>query len=59
MIRIARLSEIVESGGTVMARPERTRTGILNGRHVDITLGEKVCFSEPVSNPVPKERRIR
>jgi hypothetical protein len=49
---------IRDRGGTVEWRPELTRTGRLNDRHVDVTEGRPGAFGEPEPNPVPKVERI-
>src|SRR5438552_3329439 len=60
MIRVTTAGEIRRHGGTVVVKPEPTRSGGINFRHVDIMEGSGVStFSEPFPNPVPKELRIR
>jgi hypothetical protein len=46
-------------GGTVEAKPELTKSGIMNDRHVEVVEGRVGSFGEIEPNPVPKEERIR
>jgi hypothetical protein len=57
-VRFATVAGIRDRGGTVEWRPELTRTGRLNDRHVDVTEGRPGAFGEPEPNPVPKVERI-
>jgi hypothetical protein len=41
-----------------MWKPELTRSGRLNERHVDVTEGRPGAFGDPEPNPVPKADRI-
>lgn len=59
-IRTSTVGEIRAGGGTVELKPELSRGGVLNERHVDICMGGGPCpFGEPVPNPVPKAGRIQ
>jgi hypothetical protein len=59
-IRESTVGAIESSGGTVIPKPELTRAGNLNPRHVNITEGKgPSTFSEPFKNPVPKKDRIQ
>jgi uncharacterized protein RhaS with RHS repeats len=59
-IRASTAGRIRQSGGTVTPKPELTRTGVLNEKHVDICLGSGPCpFGEPMPNPIPKAERIQ
>lgn len=58
-IRFTTVGAIEANGGSVVLKPEMTRSGIMNDRHVDITEGNApTTFSKPLPNPVPKESRI-
>ena len=58
-IRSTTVAAILADGGSVILKPEMTRRGLINDRHVDITEGKSpTTFSQPFANPVPKERRI-
>lgn len=58
-IRSTTVGAIKTNGGSVILKPEVTRRGVINDRHVDITEGKRpTTFSKPFPNPVPKERRI-
>jgi len=46
-------------GGTVEARPEMTKSGVMNDRHVEVIEGIAGAFGDIEPNPVPKEERIR
>ena len=59
-IRTSTAGEIRANGGAVDAAPEPTRSGQINGQHVNVTEGgQKSTFSEPRPNPVPKKDRIQ
>ena len=59
-IRQTTVGAIRRSGGTIRKVPERTRSGAMNDKHVDICLGRGPCpFKPPEQNPVPKARRVK
>ena len=59
-IRFTTVGAILAGGGTVIAKPEVTRSGRINERHVDVIEGSSPsAFSGVVPNPVPKGDRIR
>ena len=59
-IRPTTVEAIESNGGSVVLKPEMTRRGLMNNRHVNITEGRRpTTFSKPFPNPVPKESRIR
>jgi hypothetical protein len=59
-LRITTAGAIRAAGGIVEAAPERSRSGKINGRHVNIMLGGKrQPFGPPQQNPNPKVDRIR
>jgi len=59
-IRATTAGEIRQAGGAVRPKPELTRTGAMNDKHVDICLGPGQCpFGEAMPNPVPKSQRIQ
>jgi hypothetical protein len=58
-IRATTAGKIRAGGGTVVSKPEPTRSGVMNQKHVDICLGSGPCpFGEIQPNPVPKPQRI-
>lgn len=59
-IRSTTVGAIESNGGSVVLKPELTRSGVLNPRHVNITEGSHgpSTFSEPFKNPVPRKSRI-
>jgi len=58
-IRSTTAGEIRAGGGSVESRPEPSRSGTMNNKHVNICLGSGRCpFGEPFPNPVPKVNRI-
>lgn len=58
-IRMTTVDAILSNGGSVTLRPEVTRSGRINERHVDIIEGIiPSSFSSPFPNPVPKKDRI-
>lgn len=59
-IRTSTAGEIRANGGTVDVAPEPTRSGQINGQHVNVIEGgQKSAFSEPRPNPVPKKDRTQ
>lgn len=59
-IRQTTVGAILAAGGSVTLKPEMTRSGNINERHVNIV--EAVApsvFSAPLPNPVPKPERIQ
>jgi len=59
-IRTSTAGEVRANGGQVQVAPEATRSGQVNGQHVNVTEGGKTTtFSEPKPNPVPKPDRIK
>ncbi len=59
-IRTSTAGEIRSGGGRVDVAPEPTRSGQINGQHVNVTEGgTKSTFSPPQPNPVPKPERIQ
>ena len=60
MIRSTTVKAIESNGGRVVVQPEITRAGVMNNRHVSIIEGRRpTTFSQPIRDPVPKQRRIR
>jgi len=58
-IRVTTAKAILASGGSVTLRPEPTRSGKINERHVDIVEGAlPSSFSPLMPNPVPRKDRI-
>ena len=59
-IRSTTVGAIESNGGSVILKPELTRSGELNPRHVNITEGPHgpSTFSKPFQNPVPSKSRI-
>lgn len=59
-IRATTAGDIRRGGGTVTHAPERTRSGAMNDKHVNICRGSGPCsFGPPVQNPVPKSGRAQ
>ncbi|MGO1073478.1 RHS repeat domain-containing protein [Lysobacter sp. CA199] len=59
-IRPSTAGEIRGNGGTVEVAPEPTRSGNINGQHVNVTEGGRASsFGPPQPNPVLKEDRIK
>jgi len=59
-IRSTTVEAVESNGGNVVLKPEMTRGGLMNNRHVNITEGGwPTTFSKPFPNPVPKKNRIR
>ena len=59
-IRATTVDDITAGGGSVVVRPEMTRGGNLNPRHVDIVLGPGSSpFGELMLNPIPPNLRIQ
>lgn len=59
-IRFTTIGAILAGGGSVTLKPEMTRSGRINERHVDVIEGSSPStFSEPLPNPVPKKDRIQ
>jgi hypothetical protein len=56
-IRESTAGDIRAGGGNVEVKPEQTRSGTLNPKHVDVTEG-KPTFGPVKPNPVPKKDRI-
>jgi hypothetical protein len=59
-IRFTTIGAILAGGGAVTLKPEVTRSGRINERHVDVIEGSSPStFSGALTNPVPKADRIR
>jgi len=59
-IRFTTIGAILAGGGSVTLKPEMTRSGRMNERHVDvIEASSPTTFSDAIPNPVPKSDRIR
>ena len=59
-IRTSTAGDIRSGGGRVDVAPEPTRSGQVNGQHVNVTEGgTKSTFSPLQPNPVPKPERIQ
>lgn len=59
-IRFTTVGAILAAGGSVTLKPEMTRSGKINERHVDLIEGSAPsAFSDALPNPVPKQQRIR
>jgi hypothetical protein len=59
-IRFTTVGAIMAAGGSVTLKPEVTRSGKVNERHVNVIEGSlSSVFSEPLPNPVPKRDRIQ
>ena len=60
MIRFTTIGAILTGGGSVTLKPEVTRGGKINERHVDVIEGSSPStFSDVMPNPIPKAGRIR
>jgi len=60
MIRFTTIGAILTGGGSVTLKPELTRSGKINERHVDVIEGSSPStFSDVMTNPIPKAGRIR
>jgi hypothetical protein len=57
-IRATTAGAIRAYDGQVNFKPELSRTGNLNLRHVEVREGRPGAFSDPEPNPVPKVDRI-
>ena len=57
-MRLSTAHGIREYGGTVTLKPELSRKGVLNERHVEVVEGRSGAFGEIEPNPVPKLDRI-
>jgi hypothetical protein len=59
-VRTATAAAIRAAGGMILVRPERTRSGTINWRHVDVVegAGGPTAFGPLHSNPVPKPERV-
>jgi hypothetical protein len=59
-IRFTTVGAILATGGSVTLKPELTRSGLMNDRHVDVVEGSLVSvFSDLIPNPVSKDKRIQ
>ncbi len=58
-IRVTTAREIRARGGAVELAPERTAKGELNVLHVNVVEGGQTTFSDPKTNPAPKDERFR
>jgi hypothetical protein len=59
-IRFTTVGAILAAGGAVTLKPELTRSGKINERHVNVVEGAAPStFSAPLPNPVPKQNRIQ
>jgi len=58
-LRSTTVGKIRVLGGTVEAKPEMTKSGLMNQRHVEVTEAQSGSFGDIEPNPVPKEERIR
>jgi RHS repeat-associated protein len=58
-IRETTAGAIRDGGGTVRPSPELTRSGNVNGQHVNVTEGAGSTFGPVKPNPVPKKERIQ
>lgn len=60
VIRFTTIGAILAGGGSVTLKPEPTRSGRINERHVEVIEGSlRSAFSEPMPNPIPKADRIQ
>lgn len=58
-IRFTTVGAMLAAGGSVTLKPEMTRSGKINERHVNLVEGPAPStFSELLPNPVPKKNRI-
>ena len=59
-VRFTTVGAIMAAGGSVTLKPEVTRNGKLNERHVKVMESSlPSTFSGPLPNPVPKQARIQ
>jgi RHS repeat-associated protein len=60
-IRQSTAGDIRKAGGSVRSKPELTKGGKMNPKHVNIREGTKKpsTFSKPKPNPVPKKDRVQ
>ena len=59
-IRFTTVGAVLAGGGTVTLKPEVTRSGRINERHVNVIEGSSPStFSGALPNPVNKRDRIR
>ena len=58
-VRRATAGGIRALGGIVRSMPERTRSGAMNVRHVEVVEGTPGAFGNVEPNPAPKAERIR
>ena len=60
-VRESTAGQIRDAGGSVRSKPEVTRAGNLNEKHVNVREGTKQpsTFSQPKPNPVPKKDRVQ
>jgi hypothetical protein len=60
-IRTSTAGEVRDAGGSVRSAPERTRSGNINQKHVNVREGTNnpSTFSQPKPNPVPKKDRVQ
>jgi len=60
IIRSTTAGQIRAAGGSVEFKPELTRSGVMNDKHVNICMGPGECpFGDPFPNPVPPGSRIQ
>lgn len=58
-IRVTTGKQIRSFGGSAKFKPELSKSGIENLRHVEVIEGQNSAFSDPPQqNPVPKAERI-
>ena len=57
-MRVSTASGIRAYGGTVILKPEVSRSGVLNDHYVEVVEGRSGAFGEIEPNPVPKLDRI-
>jgi len=59
-IRFTTVGAVLAGGGSVTLKPETTRSGRINERHVDVVEdAAPSTFSDPIPNPVPRKDRIQ
>src|SRR5205809_6411072 len=58
-MRSTTAGKIRSLGGTVESKPELTKNGLLNQRHVEVIEGAPGSFGDIQPNLVPKEERMR
>ncbi len=58
IVRFATVEDICSRSGSVIWKPELSRGGNMNDRHVDVIEGVTGAFGEPESNPAAKSERI-